>query len=122
MAAFNWIVFDALCPFCSSISLIKAQCHVASTFEGDALGRFCNKTYRLNEDMLWWKQGNSRWPEWIAGGQSVRESMHLIDECCYANCTACNAEMFVVITFEAIRPINIRQIGLEKNWPSDFKK
>jgi hypothetical protein len=51
MGAFNWIVFEGQCPCCSSVGSLRAQTHIAASY--DALGgeRFHDKEYRLNEPM-----------------------------------------------------------------------
>lgn len=122
MAAFNWIVFVDTCPHCGKTASIKAQCHVASTFDGDARGRFCNNTYQLNEDMIWWEKDDTRWSQWTVGGQLVSERAGSIDQCCYASCDKCQADIFAVVAFEPIKAVYVKQVGLEKDWPANYEK
>lgn len=118
MAAFNWIIFNRICPNCGVDASMRAQCHVASSFDGQGI-RFCNRTYRLQETMLWWPRDHIKWKEWELGGKSVDDS---IQECCYAECMNCQANLYAIIGFRLISPASIVQVGLEKDWPSDFPK
>lgn len=111
-----------MCPHCGAAAVIKAQCHVASTFQGDERGRFCNNTYQLNQDMIWWSEDDPRWPQWTDGGELANGKTDLIDECCIAHCETCNTDLFAVITFEPIKPVKLKQLGLERDWPSSYKK
>lgn len=122
MAAFNRVTFDAMCPCCGMVSLIKAQFHIASSFEGDNRGRFCNRNYRLNDEIIWWTESDIKWSKWSEGGNQNDEWVNTIQECCYAECTNCGAGLYAVIEFCPVKPIAIIQIGSEDNWPLNFNK
>lgn len=120
MAAFNWIVCDYNCPKCGTFTSIKAQCHVASSFDGDERGRFCDRVYRLGAEMVWWPKSDSRWNNWTEGGRPEGDdSLH---ECCYAECTNCGTDLYAVIVFLPIKPVSIWEVGLEDDWPPKFKR
>lgn len=72
--------------------------------------------------MIWWAQDDIRWSQWRDGGLQGDDNADLIYECCYANCEECSADIFAVIAFEPVKPVNVRQIGFEKDWPPAYKK
>jgi hypothetical protein len=115
MAAFNWIVFGHTCPNCGCEANIKAQCHVASSFDGDDSGRFCDREYRLGERMRWWDEYDGRYASWKADPGIVPDASasKRILECCYARCSSCHAELFAVIAFHDITAVDVQQVGLE---------
>ena len=115
MAAYNWIVFREACPKCGNDALIRAQCHVASSFDGDNTGRFCQREYRLGARMKWWDKSDDRYDTWKTTAGTVRPSPGNEDvvERCDADCPACGAELFALIGFRDITPANV--LGLEQN-------
>jgi hypothetical protein len=127
MGAFNYIVVQAHCPACNTDTDIECQCHIASSFNGDERGWFCHKEYRLGEKMLWWPEGDARHSLWcsndVIDGKLVEEFVTHGDsslECCYSECTQCKAELFAVIRFRDIAPVELVEVGLEKDWPEGF--
>ena len=40
MAAFDWVLRSARCPACSEQTMIRAQPHIASSYDGGVHGRF----------------------------------------------------------------------------------
>jgi myo-inositol catabolism protein IolC len=120
MSAFNWVKFYAICPKCCELAHIESQCHVASSFEGDEMGRFCNNVYRIGEKMRWWKINNVHWKPWAEIDGSIREEDSFIKECCYSTCCNCNADLYSIIAFEDITPVKVVDVGMEENWPADY--
>lgn len=122
MAASNRVVFDSKCPKCGTVTSIEAQCHVASSFDGDERGRFCGRVYRLNEEMIWWPKSDARWNKWAEGGEPEAGTGDSLQECCYAECTNCGAELYSILRFRPIQPISVIEVGLEEQWPFKFQR
>lgn len=123
MAAFNWIIFDNRCPVCSEMTKIRAQTHVASTFEGDEQGRYCNMTYRPKDKMRWWDKGDERYANWTLGGNRViGDTSDDIRECCYAICSNRNDRLYAIVKFSNLTVEDILEIGPEERWPTDYRK
>lgn len=121
MSAFNWIVFDYFCPNCKTHSIIKAQCHVASTFMGDEFGRFCDNEYKLGQKMRWWYQEKIEDNSWMPK-DTLKIDSNTVQECCYSKCLKCQVDLYAVIIFKDITPIKVEQIGLESDWPDGYYK
>ena len=125
MAAFNWILVEDECPACHAHVLIRSQTYIASDFGGDERGRFCASEYRLGDPMAWWPPGHPKFKGWREG-EDLAASSGLppkeVDEACYAGCTACGEDLFVVIRFRDAVPVEVRQIGLEMDWPAGYSK
>jgi hypothetical protein len=125
MAAFNWILVEGECPACHAHALIQSQTHVASDFGGDERGSFCVSEYRLGEPMAWWPPRHPKFKKWREGGDLAASNElppEEVEEACYAGCTACEADLFVVVRFRNAVPVEVRQIGLEKDWPVGYAK
>jgi hypothetical protein len=120
MAAFNWIVFDGICPKCSMSATLRAQCHIASSFDGEDGKRFCNAEYRIGDSMPWWPIGHPRWRDWRTSGRRV--ALEAAQECCYTECRNCGADLYAVIEVASLAPRKIVDTGMEKDWPADFEK
>jgi predicted RNA-binding Zn-ribbon protein involved in translation (DUF1610 family) len=120
MAAFNWILFDGACPECGSVTPIRCQTHVASDYDGDAGGRFHDRTYRFGERMAWWPESDSRYIRWSEDCVSLPDGSS--SEACYSDCTSCGAELCAVLRFEALVPRELLALRLEADWPSDYPK
>ena len=122
MAAFNWIEFQATCPACSRECVVRAQCHVASSYDGDDAGRFHDRSYGLMQAMRWWPPSDPRWSGWREGGHAIDEAGDGAVECCYANCGRCGADLFAIIRFASRVPREWIRLGLEEDWPADFSR
>src|SRR5689334_15476357 len=99
MAAFNWVLIKGLCPTCVKTSDIICQCHVASSYDGFGGERFHDHKYRLREKMRWWPEGHPNYPRWKDGGVTITANSHRVKECCYAECSKCQSELYAVIDF-----------------------
>ncbi len=108
MAAFNWILIDAACPACARSALVRCQTHVASSYDGDASRRFHDREYRLGQRMAWSQPGDPRHDEWR---QEYGAADSLAEEPCYSDCTACGAELLVVIRFRDLVPAETLSIS-----------
>jgi hypothetical protein len=123
MAAFNWILLEQECPACHTVALIRCQTHVASDFGGDERGRFCDREYRLGQPMHWWPPSHPRFMEWRHGGDAgvaTRLPREMAEEACYGTCAGCGADLFAVVRFRDAVPVEVRQLGLEENWPAGY--
>src|SRR5689334_20587265 len=99
MGAFNYIIFEAVCPCCKRSSSIEAQCHVASSYDGDMSGHFHGRYYIVGSQMAWWKPKQNGYDDWKAKQCLIVESDHQVIEGCYAKCSLCQAKLFVAIRF-----------------------
>ena len=122
MAAFNSVKVTATCPHCSRQASILAQTHIASTFDGDARGRFCSRTYDLGERMWWWPQEDERYPDWKLEGLPSAGDPEDVEEACYAKCEACGAELCVVLRFRALTPTTCVAVTTMEEWPAGFPR
>lgn len=120
MAAYNTILVDAECPRCLAHGLIEAQTHIASSFDGDATGRFCLREYRAGQRMAWWPEGDPRFEEWATNADPRRPA--IVTEACYATCRHCGAELYAVVEFDALVVKAVLDLGLDRDWPRDLTK
>ena len=122
MAAFNWIVFDGVCPKCLVKTTLRAQCHIGASFDGENGKIFCNGEYKLGEKMRWWPINHPRWRDWITSDRRNTGTADVARECCYTECQICGADLYAVIEFVSLSPRLLIDIGLEENWPKGFDK
>lgn len=120
MGAFNWIKTQDLCPSCMKKSELLFQTHMASSFDGDESGRFCQNEYLVGEKMRWWSPDSESFAKWIDKYKSVKVSSEEFQECCYGECLTCKSEIFGIISFRNLIPIKLDLVGLEKDWPERF--
>ena len=120
MGAYNWIRFEARCPQCRASSPIKAQCHIASSYDGDDSGRFHDRTYVVGQAMAWWPRADRRWSSWTDTNNTLPEGPEgVVRECCYARCETCGVELYAVIEFRDLMVGRIVDVGVESLWPPD---
>src|SRR5690349_19639357 len=120
MGAYNWILVDADCPACSSRTRIRCQTHVASDYGGIG-GRFFDREFTLGQTMPWWPRDHPQWTAWqLPGGDAVTGEE--FDEACYSSCTACGAELAVVIHFEHCTPTSVLSVSREEDWPDGYPR
>jgi hypothetical protein len=122
MAAFNWIEFEEKCPVCLVMTCIRAQSHIAASFEGDNHGRFCQQTYRVGEKMRWLGDGNNNYNKWMTTGAGVVRQEGAVFECCYANCIANGDRLYAVVKVENLIIGKIVEMGPEDDWPVLYPK
>lgn len=120
MSVFNWIDATALCPVCRPLATIRAQSHVAASFDGDERGRFCQALYALGEPMRWWPPGDSRFAEWKAGAH--KSDGNFAEECCYSDCLRCGADLYTVIRFSDVKPEEVTAVGTVADWPPAYPR
>ena len=121
MAAYNWIEIESLCPVCRRQAVIRAQAHIAASFDGDDSGRFCDRTYRLGQRMPWFARSHRNYADWQLDPDSPAEESDA-REACYSECTACGAELFVVIQFREFVPSKVLALGPEDEWPDAYPR
>ncbi len=122
MAAYNWIRVDARCPQCGDRAPIRAQCHVASSHDGDEAGRFFDADYAPGERLRWWPPEHPRYPSWRAGTPHDDPLRDRTVECCYASCLRCDARLYAVVEFESAAAVAVAAVGREQDWPDDHLK
>ena len=69
--------------------------------------------------MVWWPKDHKDFADWREEwrGDSGNLLQNQAVEACYANCENCKADLCVVIHFEDLVPLEIKQITLEADWP-----
>lgn len=124
MSAFNWIIFEARCPACGESARIRAQTHVASSFDGDEHGRFHDLEYGIGQGMRWWGRDDSRFGDWLpekafrkAGDIAAGET-----EACYATCSQCQATLCALLRFRENVPESVVLLAKEDEWPAGYPK
>ena len=122
MAAFNWVLVSARCPACSEQTMIRAQTHIASSYDGDAHGRFSERAYKLGESMLWWPPTDARFDDWKEDGLPSADGSGDIEEACYAACDTCAADLCAVLRFRDVTPIKCVAVSTAKQWPAGFPR
>jgi len=124
MSAYNWIIVEGRCPTCGTETTMRAQTHVASSYDGDASGRFHESEYRVGQAMRWWKRDDPRFQEWPADRELSRPEANdeREEEACYATCSNCNASLCVVLRFHENLAEAVVSISTEENWPAGYPK
>jgi hypothetical protein len=122
MSAFNWIEFRGVCQVCRKDTGIRAQTHIAASFNGDSRGRFRGRTYSLGQEMLWWQEGHPERDSWGDGRQLISAEANTIRECCYAVCVPNDHKLYAVIEFANLRPVRVLEIGRDEDWPASYSK
>ena len=120
MGAYNWVRFDARCPQCGEQARMRAQCHVASSYDADRDGRFFDIDYAVGQRMRWWSPDDPRHSSWRAGAQIEDTLRDRAVECCHASCLRCQAALYATIEFESATAMAVADLGLEADWPADF--
>jgi hypothetical protein len=123
MGAYNWVLVTAVCPACGSNREIRCQTHVASSFDGDLTGRFNERTYQLGQAMAWWPHDDKRFGEWrVNGRRDAIASGSIDEEACYSTCSACGADLCVVVSFKEAVPEQVVLVAREDDWPEQYWK
>src|SRR5262245_13629515 len=117
MSAYNWITIDVRCPQCADRARIRCQTHVASDYAGDHSGRFHDRDYTLGEPMAWWPPDHPQFESWRKHGDAVVD-----EEACYSSCSACKADLCVVIRFRDLIPEAVISISPEADWPEGYSR
>lgn len=120
MGAYNWITFEGTCPACCNEAPIRAQTHVAASYDGDSSGRFHDRTYELDVVMAWWSRDDGRFGRWTENA----DLRHLpsIREACYSACQDCKADLCTVLEFLDLRATRVVLISLEAAWPESYSR
>jgi hypothetical protein len=119
MAAYNYVTFEGTCPSCGRGATIRAQVHVASSFDGDDSGRYAHREYQLGERMAWWPPSDRRFSAWSEYGQPGQPPGEAL-EACYSECRRCRADVFAVIRFRDLVPTEVLAVGAEAEWPQGY--
>ncbi len=123
MSAFNWIILEEICPKCRQHSEIVCQSHVCADYDGDETGRFHERKYKLNQKMSWWPEGHAKFNTWKQGTLIAPDHAdNGVYECCYSKCCECHENLYVVLHFEELVPVNVLKVGLENEWPEEHYK
>jgi hypothetical protein len=122
MSAFNWIVFDDICPACGQHATIEAQTHTAAAYGGDDSGRFHDRCYGIGQVLAWWPPSDPRYDQWRNRPMTRVGDDGRVLECCYATCRFCGAELWTIVEFVDLVPVRVIASGKEENWPDNFPK
>ncbi len=122
MVAFNLIQISALCPSCCKIADIECQTHVASSFDGQGIYRFCNTVYHVGDIMNWYDRQHPLFESWKQGNCKIALPGNTDVECCFGTCSFCNTGCYVVIYFHNCSILKIKGIGKIEDWPEMFYK
>lgn len=122
MGAYNWIIINEICPHCGRLATIRCQTHVASSYDGDQLGLFHNKEYKLGDRMRWHNDHHKNFQDWQIESEinPSEPNSENLKECCYAGCLNCDYELYAIIEFHLTTAIQVLELGLEENWPDNF--
>lgn len=112
MGAYNDLLIEERCPACGRQSTIVCQLHVGASYGGDGLGRFALRQYQIGQRLLWWPQGHWRHESWREEAERTNAD-NSVDECSYASCTSCHADLFVGVRFRDVTPVEILGIALK---------
>jgi hypothetical protein len=121
MAAYNWIAIEEICPSCRQPSPIRCQTHMASSYNGDETGRFFDRVYKIGDRMAWWPQTHKDFARWQEDSEPGQPPHHTL-EACYSKCENCGAELYAVIRFKDLKPIEVVEVGLESQWPEGYSR
>lgn len=124
MAAYNWITFHELCPTCNKHEEFNCQTHIASSFDGDDGGRFCDNYYKIGDQMKWYPKSDIRYNDWRQGNFRFESELPSDEdkECCYAECKKCKTEQYASFNFKDCVITEMISFGGIENWPSDYYK
>jgi hypothetical protein len=138
VSAYNFVLVCVCCPACGKEAPLLCQTHVASSFDGDETGRFCDRSYNLYERMVWWPREDPRFEDWPRAEHSELRDPRLLDaigppeppddayeaaEACYARCELCGCdELFAVIAFRNVAAVAVLAAGWETDWPRGYPR
>jgi hypothetical protein len=81
--------------------------------DGDSRGRFALHEYRLGQQLPWWPPGHRRFESWHEDPDRSNADGSL-DECSYAGCEFCHADLYVGVRFKNLTPVEILSITVER--------
>lgn len=113
MGAYNDLIIEERCPACDKRAVIRCQLHVGATYEGDSRGRFALHEYHLGQRLPWWPSGHRRFESWCEDPDRTNDDGS-VDECSYADCESCGADLYVGVRFVDLTPIEILSITVER--------
>ena len=113
MGAYNDLIIEEQCPACGKRATIRCQLHVGASYAGDSRGRFAMNEYRLGQRLLWWPPEHRRFNSWCEDPDRTNAD-GTVDECSYADCELCRAELYVGVRFRDLTPIQILGVTVER--------
>ncbi|NMO17020.1 hypothetical protein HPC49_14435 [Pyxidicoccus fallax] len=124
VAAYNWVVFQATCPVCGRAARMRAQAHVASSFDGDERGRFAHREYAVGQPFHWWPESHRAFSAWRDADVVTPDlgDPDSVEEACYTECSECQAELYAVVAFRVNVPVSIKEVGPESAWPVRYPR
>lgn len=74
--------------------------------------------------MAWWLLSDPRYFSWCVNNLKMNEIYQFenCEECCYATCSNCNCELYAILRFKDITPVELIEIGKIEDWPDNFLK
>jgi hypothetical protein len=113
MGAYNDLIIEEWCPACGKRATVRCQIHVGATYDGDSRGRFALNEYLLGQQLPWWPTSHRRFESWHEESDRTNAEGS-VDECSYAGCESCRAELYVGVRFREHTPVEILSITLER--------
>jgi hypothetical protein len=119
MGIFNHIEFVGMCPSCAgNRALFRAQCHVATSMDGNEKGIFCCKIYKLGDKLNWYEEDDPRYLSWTLPGRipQIDGRPNEVIESCHAECMDCGAnDLSAIILFRDLRSVRIIKVDCDDN-------
>ena len=113
MGAYNDLLIEEQCPACGRRAIIRCQIHLGASFDGDSRGRFALQEYRLGNQLPWWPPGHRRFDSWREDADCTNQD-GTVDECSYAGCESCEADLYVGVRFRDLTPIEILSVSVAR--------
>jgi hypothetical protein len=113
MSAYNDLLVEAWCPACATNARIRCQIHVGASSIPRNRGRFAFHEYRLGQRLPWWPPEDPRFESWRDDVDRVNGDGS-VDECSYAGCESCGADLYVGVRFRDIAPVEIIAVTVER--------
>lgn len=113
MGAYNDLLIEETCPACKNPATLRCQIHVGASYAGDSRGRFALHEYRLGQQLPWWPPGHPRFESWREDPDRSNPD-GTVDECSYAGCESCKADLYVGVRFRDLTPVEIIGVSVER--------
>lgn len=109
MSAFNYITFTETCIYCQKSTEFEVQTHMASSFNGNEDGRFCNKYYHLGQKMKWWTSEHPEFDDWVDLDAKQTDNNTYLEQC-YGSCKDCKKKLIAIVEFKTLTPMAVIEI------------
>jgi hypothetical protein len=65
--------------------------------------------------MAWFDKSEDEYDDWMTWGKP--ENGSLLREYCYAECSSCRSNLYTLIEFKELTPVNIAEVGFIADAP-----